>query len=69
MRNPDRIDKMLTILGNLWKKYPDLRLGQLICNVYHNPYYVEDDTLIEGLIKYYNELERNVQILKEIRNK
>jgi hypothetical protein len=30
MRNPDRIDPFLNQLGELWKKYPDLRFGQLI---------------------------------------
>lgn len=30
MRDPDRIGKMLDRIEELWDKYPDLRLGQLI---------------------------------------
>ena len=30
MRDPDRIEKMLDRIEELWDKYPDLRLGQLI---------------------------------------
>ena len=30
MRDPERIDKILNIIREEWKKYPDLRLGQLL---------------------------------------
>ncbi len=33
MRDPDRIDPALQLLGEVWKQCPDLRLGQLIVNV------------------------------------
>lgn len=32
MRDPKRIDRILAKLGELWKLYPDQRLGQLIEN-------------------------------------
>ena len=32
MRDINRIDRILAQLGELWKQYPDLRLGQLISN-------------------------------------
>lgn len=32
-RDPRRIDILLDALGELWKKNPDLRLGQLIENI------------------------------------
>jgi len=32
MRDPRRIDGMLLKLGKIWKKYPQLRLGQLLEN-------------------------------------
>jgi hypothetical protein len=32
MRDPDRINIILEELGKLWKKHPDLRLGQLLEN-------------------------------------
>lgn len=59
MRNPERIDKVLAAIGEVWHKHPDLRLGQLIMNVYGDPYYVEDNELISGLIAYYNKGESN----------
>jgi hypothetical protein len=55
MRDPSRIDAMLTLLGQVWRKSPDLRLGQLVVcatrpaqpcpEVFH----MEDDRLAEGL--------------------
>ena len=51
MRNPDRIEPILNELKNLWLKYPDLRLGQLVClgGLDHDPFYVEDSELIEKI--------------------
>ena len=34
MRDPKRIPKILERLRILWEKYPDLRLGQLIGNMF-----------------------------------
>lgn len=33
MRDPNRIPQILHLLGLYWDKYPDLRLGQIICNL------------------------------------
>ena len=33
MRDPKRIDVMLVQLGRIWKKCPDMRLAQLVCNL------------------------------------
>ena len=33
MRDPARIDRILTKLGEVWRKSPDLRLGQLVDNL------------------------------------
>ena len=51
MRDPKRIDVILTALSNIWHKYPDMRLGQLMGNVLEGVglYYVEDDGLINAL--------------------
>lgn len=56
MRNKERIPIILKEIENIWNKYPDLRLGQLICNVVTDPmlYYIEDDLLIEGLKEMYS---------------
>lgn len=57
MRDIDRIDSILDRLKTLWKRNPDLRLGQLILNVLRDPtlYYIEDEQLIEVLEKVYNQ--------------
>jgi uncharacterized protein YihD (DUF1040 family) len=33
MRDPSRIDPMLATLREAWLLHPDMRLGQLICNL------------------------------------
>lgn len=64
MKDPKRIDKALEILGHYWKKYPDLRLGQLLCNVTEdgldgnpNLYYVEDEYLMVAIMMRYGTIE------------
>lgn len=55
MRDPARIDAMLTLLGQVWRKSPDLRLGQLVVCATRpaqpcpEVFYIEDDRLAEGL--------------------
>ena len=58
MRDINRIDLILDRLKTLWKKYPDLRLGQLILNVLQDPvlYYIEDEELINLLEKFYKNI-------------
>jgi len=59
MRDPNRIPEILGLVEKLWKKYPDLRLTQLIMNALQmnsDPYYIEDDRLYKAL-KTYNETE------------
>lgn len=52
-RDPKRIPRILAKLEKVWKKNPDLRLGQLITNCWTNSsnvlFYVEDDVLEKGL--------------------
>lgn len=58
MRDTNRINKILEQIGEVWKRFPDLRLGQLILNVLQDPalYYVEDDALVDYLKKFYEAL-------------
>ena len=56
MRDINRISKICKELEELWLKHPDLRLGQLILNVFslHNGvdkrvYYMEDYEFINEL--------------------
>lgn len=55
MRNPKRIKKVLKAIEEIWGMYPDLRLGQLIGNVFRDPvlYYVEDKELVKALQEVY----------------
>lgn len=59
MRDKDRIPKILERLSAVWKKHPDLRLGQLIGNVIagDSMYYAEDAELIEAIEKFYSGLD------------
>jgi len=47
-RDPERIDRVLLLLGVYWKAHPDLRLGQIIGNFAEDKdlYYLEDDELM-----------------------
>lgn len=60
MRDPDRINDVLTVLKECWKKYPDWRLGQLFCNLQRatgtDLFYIEDNKMIK-LLKEYFEME------------
>lgn len=69
MRNPNRIPVLLSMLGHIWVKTPDQRLGQLIVNItrdnYGNirdPWKIEDDQIFNIM---YNEL-LNYYGLREI---
>ena len=58
MRDPERIPEILDKLKEVWEKYPDLRLGQLIDNVVgrspHPLFYIEDKDLVERVKKFYD---------------
>ena len=53
MRNPERIDRILNLIGKAWKKSPDLRFFQLIASMpvdYHGDlFYYEDDEFEQWL--------------------
>ena len=57
MRNPKRITEILDRLQKVWEKYPDLRLGQLINNIYWNfdIYHIEDEQFINAIEGFYAE--------------
>lgn len=70
MRDPSRIDEILSAIREYWMKNPDLRLGQIIANSKRaydgrlncDPFYIEDDKLIEGLSRlgsYYHSKEES----------
>ena len=50
MEREERIDEMIEDLRILWKKNPEWRLGQMVCNIgrcagYTNPYYIDDQSM------------------------
>ena len=53
-RDPERIDRILTEFGKVWKKYPDLRFYQIL-QLFERDYakkdkfYIEDEVLEEGI--------------------
>ncbi len=57
-RDPDRIEYVLDTIRQIWNRYPDLRLCQLIENCkpnnLHDMYYIEDNDLIKLLDYTYN---------------
>jgi len=60
-RDPNRIPLILERLRKIWEKRPELRLGQLIENVFPNTpydfitaYYIEDEEFIKTLEDFYS---------------
>ena len=56
MRDPARIDKIITALCDYWRSNPDLRLCQIIGNFTNqttgqtsSSYYIEDDLILSYL--------------------
>lgn len=67
MRDPDRIDILLTDLGRLWKQYcPDLRFMQLISNFQQysmrDCFYMEDDEFLENFNSYIKLFNKNEDV-------
>lgn len=56
MRNPQRIDLFLKSIKEQWEQMPDIRFGQLICNILKledtQLFYIEDDKFLELLDKH-----------------
>ncbi len=61
-RDPDRITPMLAKIEEIWKKAPQLRLGQLIGNCVEEIklYYMEDDVLLEKLEAMYKDVDKDI---------
>lgn len=63
MRDRKRIKKILKMIHTVWNKYPDLRLGQLLCVFFgykgKDPFTVEDDVF--GVKVFKDSLYRKVK--------
>jgi len=60
VRDPKRIKKVLVRLAKVWSKHPELRLGQLLENVFPNTdkdyisaYGIEDEEYINTIEEFY----------------
>ena len=57
MRNPERIDKVLSVIRTCWLLVPDWRFGQLIFNVLNlrhiDPFFLEEDDIIKAFNEYF----------------
>ena len=55
-----KIGNVMNKITELWKKYPQLRLGQLIANtgIEEMLYYISDDDLVKLLYNFYDNLEK-----------
>ena len=54
MRDQKRITRILKLIGNVWENNPDLRLCQLISNLFprgDDIFYVEDEELERYLLR------------------
>lgn len=69
MRDPKRIRAFCNRLAAAWETNPDFRFGQLVVNVfglmYKDPFYAEDDEMIELIEKYMAYLDHNVKPKEE----
>jgi len=56
MRDPKRITKISKLIFKIWRKNPDLRLGQLISNAVYvsDIFYIADHDLEKRLREKYN---------------
>lgn len=57
MRDPERIPEVLSEIDKVWRKYPDLRLGQLLVilqghSEFNSVFYMEDDELVRVIEEY-----------------
>lgn len=54
MRSEEYINDFLSEVGKIWKKYPNIPLGQLLFNANgHYLVFAEDEDLIKGLERRY----------------
>lgn len=67
MRKAERIDEFCDKLKEEWKKVPDWRFGQLICNTFSyvsmdervSAFYVEDDRMMELIEEFMHAITRD----------
>lgn len=74
MRDPDRIEPFLDALGELWKRHPDMRFGQLFMNLvrderggFHDTWEWEDDRFLARMETFEEDAKaQNDQVMAEL---
>ena len=63
MRDPNRIPSTLSAIECIWRKYPDMRLGQLVTNIADwadKPIWdIEEDALVAEIERHLRQRELN----------
>lgn len=56
MRDPNRLGDVLQAVENIWRRYPDMRLGQLISNLAdwaeQSVWDIEEDALVAEIERH-----------------
>lgn len=64
MRDINRIDKFLKVLGDCWKTVPDWRFGQLMVNLFdtldRDPFFYEEDEMEQQLLKFFELYKKHI---------
>lgn len=62
MRDPERIPHVLKEIERIWKRHPDTRLGQLMCNLAdwaeEHVWDIEEDTVLREIETHLRNLDR-----------
>lgn len=73
MRDKNRIEPLLEQIKELWLKYPDLRLTQLLSNVAitdgwkdNDLYHLEDDKLSDAILNFELKLRRSIKLFDDL---
>ena len=67
MRDVKRIRLFLESVAEVWETHPDLRFGQLVCNVITNEtmrFYMEDDEMLEAFQAFAKKVEGESLLMK-----
>lgn len=76
MRDPKRIPMIISMLEEAWQANPDLRFGQLLCNIFGDLlkneskfYHTEDEELAKYLMRYVSDYVKDMEDekIKELR--
>ena len=69
MRDPNRIEEVLREVRRIWEIYPDMRLGQLLCNLADwagcHVWDVEDESVIEEVSRHCDHIKQTAGVAEQ----